>query len=114
MMGCAAPTRTRWPLTLAPRPRAALILRDVLGWPAKDVAELLGDSVNSVNSALQRARAGMREHLPSERQEWTGADGDADNGKRRERKKKKQVSLSFSHSTHRSQRGARHSPWTPK
>ncbi|MGW3617221.1 sigma factor-like helix-turn-helix DNA-binding protein [Micromonospora arida] len=49
---------------LAPRPRAVLILRDVLGWPARDVAELLGDSVNSVNSALQRARAGMREHLP--------------------------------------------------
>ena len=62
---------------LAPRPRAALILRDVLGWPAKDVAELLGDSVNSVNSALQRARAGMREHLPAERQDWTGGDGDA-------------------------------------
>jgi RNA polymerase sigma-70 factor (TIGR02960 family) len=58
---------------LAPRPRAVLILRDVLGWPAKDVAELLGDSVNSVNSALQRARAGMREHLPAERQDWTGA-----------------------------------------
>lgn len=57
---------------LAPRPRAALILRDVLGWPAKDVAELLGDSVNSVNSALQRARAGMREHLPRERQDWAG------------------------------------------
>ena len=56
---------------LAPRPRAVLILRDVLGWPAKDVAELLGDSVNSVNSALQRARAGMREHLPAERQDWT-------------------------------------------
>jgi RNA polymerase sigma-70 factor (ECF subfamily) len=64
---------------LAPRPRAALILRDVLGWPAKDVAELLGDSVNSVNSALQRARAGMREHLPAERQEWTGADTDMQN-----------------------------------
>jgi RNA polymerase sigma-70 factor (TIGR02960 family) len=64
---------------LAPRPRAALILRDVLGWPAKDVAELLGDSVNSVNSALQRARAGMREHLPAERQEWTGGEDDADN-----------------------------------
>jgi RNA polymerase sigma-70 factor (TIGR02960 family) len=61
---------------LAPRPRAALILRDVLGWPAKEVAELLGDTVNSVNSALQRARAGMREHLPAERQDWTG-DGDA-------------------------------------
>ena len=64
---------------LAPRPRAALILRDVVGWPAKDVADLLGDSVNSVNSALQRARAGMREHLPAERQEWTGGDDDADN-----------------------------------
>ena len=62
---------------LAPRPRAVLILRDVLGWPAKDVAELLGDSVNSVNSALQRARAGMREHLPAERQDWTGGEGDA-------------------------------------
>jgi RNA polymerase sigma-70 factor (ECF subfamily) len=62
---------------LAPRPRAVLILRDVLGWPAKDVAELLGDSVNSVNSALQRARAGMREHLPAERQDWTGGELDA-------------------------------------
>ncbi|MET0415705.1 MAG: RNA polymerase subunit sigma-70 [Actinoplanes sp.] len=62
---------------LAPRPRAVLILRDVLGWPAKEVAELLGDSVNSVNSALQRARAGMREHLPAERQDWTGSEGDA-------------------------------------
>ncbi|MFJ8713636.1 RNA polymerase subunit sigma-70 [Streptomyces violaceus] len=62
---------------LAPRPRAVLILRDVLGWPAKDVAKLLGDSVNSVNSALQRARVGMREHLPAERQDWTGGEEDA-------------------------------------
>lgn len=61
---------------LAPRPRAALLLRDVVGWPAKDVAELLGDSVNSVNSALQRARAGMREHLPAERQDWAGGEED--------------------------------------
>ncbi|WP_203231330.1 RNA polymerase subunit sigma-70 [Nocardioides caldifontis] len=57
---------------LAPRPRAVLVLRDVLGWPARDVADLLGDSVNSVNSALQRARAGMREHLPGDRQDWAG------------------------------------------
>src|SRR6476661_10171515 len=62
---------------LAPRPRAVLILRDVLGWPARDVAELLGDSVNSVNSALQRARAGMREHLPADRQDWAGGQEDA-------------------------------------
>ena len=49
----------------------------MLGWPAKEVAEVLGDSVTSVNSALQRARAGMREHLPAERQDWTGGDEDA-------------------------------------
>ncbi|MGV9451542.1 RNA polymerase subunit sigma-70 [Streptomyces sp. NPDC003635] len=63
---------------LAPRPRAVLILRDVLGWPAKEVAEALGDSVNSVNSALQRARAGMREHLPAARQDWTGGEQGTD------------------------------------
>jgi RNA polymerase sigma-70 factor, ECF subfamily len=66
---------------LPPRQRAVLILRDALDWSADDTAAVLDMSLAAANSALQRARATMKERLPAARLEWATA-ADAEDAER--------------------------------
>jgi RNA polymerase sigma-70 factor, ECF subfamily len=58
---------------LPPGQQTALVMRDVLSWSANDTAAAMATTVPATNSALQRARSGLRARLGRNRSDWTRA-----------------------------------------